>query len=120
MPSDLKVDIALVRRFGESRRSREENGQVKQLCRSITTKLISGNNSTAIREFDGLQTRLTGVNIQENSTASGGNSSTVRCGFVQIGVAIVPGSTIETWTPNGATSRRSTSAIASSANFDMA
>ena len=42
------------------------------------------------------------------------------CGFVQIGVAIVPGSTIATWMPSGASSTRSESAIASSACFDIA
>ncbi len=55
-----------------------------------------------------------------SSAACGGNSWTLRCGFVQMGVAIVPGSTIVTRMPNGATSSRSESAIASSANFDIA
>ena len=54
------------------------------------------------------------------SAVPGGNSSIGRCGFVQIAVAIVPGSMIETWIPNGASSTRSESAIASSANFDIA
>lgn len=69
---EVKVDIALVRRFGESRRSREENGQVKNLCRSITTKLITGSNATSVKEFDGVKTRLTGANVVANSASSGG------------------------------------------------
>ena len=40
--------------------------------------------------------------------------------FVQIGVLIEPGSTIDTDTPNVRSSTRSESAIASSANFDDA
>ena len=38
----------------------------------------------------------------------------------QMGVAMIPGSTSETATPNGRSSTRSESAAASSANFDAA
>ena len=54
------------------------------------------------------------------SVASAGNVSSSGRGFVQIGVAIVPGSTIATWMPSGASSMRRASVIASSACFDIA
>lgn len=69
---EIKVDKALIRRFGPQRRSREEKMQVKRLTRAITSKIISGSNATSIREFDGIKTRLTGNNISHNSVASGG------------------------------------------------
>lgn len=69
---EIKVDVALLRRFGMVRRAREEKMQVKKLCRTISDKLINGSNATSIREFDGIKTRLTGVNVVHNSAASGG------------------------------------------------
>lgn len=69
---ELKVDVALTRRFGMSRRAREEKMQAKKLVRSISDKIVNGSNSTSIKEFDGLKTRLTGVNVEANSATSGG------------------------------------------------
>jgi hypothetical protein len=69
---EIKVDIALTRRFGPQRRAREEKMQVKKLVRTLTDKIINGANATSVREFDGIKTRLTGVNVVHNSAASGG------------------------------------------------
>lgn len=69
---EIKVDKALIRRFGEKRRAREEKMQVKALTRAITEKIINGSNATQVREFDGIKTRVTGPNVTPNSTANGG------------------------------------------------
>jgi hypothetical protein len=69
---EIKVDKALIRRFGETRRAREEKMQAKKLTRTITSKIIGGSNATSVREFDGLKTRLVGNNLSHNSTGSGG------------------------------------------------
>lgn len=69
---EIKVDVALIRRFGEKRRAREEAMQVKSLVRSITSKIITGSNATSVKEFDGIKTRLTGTAVSSNSDADGG------------------------------------------------
>jgi len=69
---EIKVDKALIRRFGMQRRAREEKMQVKKLTRTISEKIISGSNATSVKEFDGIKTRLTGGAVSHNSTASGG------------------------------------------------
>lgn len=69
---EIKVDKALIRRFGEKRRAREEKMQVKSLVRTITNKIINGSNATQVREFDGLKTRLTGTAVTANSASPGG------------------------------------------------
>lgn len=69
---EIKVDKALIRRFGEKRRAREEKMQVKALTRAITDKIINGANATSVREFDGIKTRLIGSAVTANSTANGG------------------------------------------------
>lgn len=72
---EIKVDKALIRRFGESRRSREERMQIKKLTRTITTKLFFGSNATEKREFDGIKTRLSTSDanlVTANSASSGG------------------------------------------------
>lgn len=68
----VKVDKALIRRFGPTRRTREEKGQVKSLVRTLTSKIISGANATSPREFNGIKTRLTGTAVTANSASSGG------------------------------------------------
>lgn len=68
----IKVDKALVRRFGAERRAREEKMQMKALTRGITSKIISGSNVTNPKEFSGIKTRLTGTAVTANSASSGG------------------------------------------------
>ncbi len=69
---EITVDKALIRRFGTGRKVREEKMQTKALTRAITTKMLYGNNSTNVREFDGLYRRLTTANLFHTTTASGG------------------------------------------------
>jgi len=69
---EIKVDKALIRRFGPTRRAREEKMQVKALTRAITSKIISGANATSPKEFNGIKTRLVGNALTANSVADGG------------------------------------------------
>ncbi|MCA3700815.1 MAG: hypothetical protein IOB84_13665 [Brevundimonas sp.] len=69
---EIKVDIALVRRHGESKRAQQEKMQVKALTRGITSAILAGNNATNPKQFDGLRRRLTGSAVRTNSAASGG------------------------------------------------
>jgi hypothetical protein len=71
---EIKVDKALIRRFGPERRSREEKMQVKSLVRNITSKIVGGSNVTSPKEFDGIKTRLVngGSAVSTNSASSGG------------------------------------------------
>lgn len=69
---EIKVDQALIRRFGPERRAREEAMQIKSLIRTLTSKIISGDNATTNTEFDGVKTRLVGGAVTANSGSSGG------------------------------------------------
>lgn len=69
---EIKVDKALIRRFGAGRRAREENMQVKALTRAITDKIINGANASSPKEFNGIKTRLTGTAVTANSASLGG------------------------------------------------
>lgn len=71
---EIKVDKALIRRFGAERRAREEKMQVKSLVRTLTSKIVSGDNASSPKEFDGLKTRLVvgGSAVTANSASSGG------------------------------------------------
>lgn len=72
---EIKVDTALINRFGPTRRAREEAMQVKSLVRTITTKIISGANATSPLEFNGIKTRLTGTNLTDNAAAASGGAA---------------------------------------------
>jgi len=70
----LKVDKAILRRHGESRRAREEAMQMKAQARLFTDTFIGGDNVSNPKEFNGLKARCTiskGRRIS-NSAASGG------------------------------------------------
>lgn len=69
---EIKVDTALVRRHGEGQRTRQERMQVKALTRGITTAILSGNNATNPKQFDGLRRRITGSALRHNTASSGG------------------------------------------------
>ena len=69
---EIKVDKALVNRFGPTRRAREEKMQMKALTRAITSKIINGANATNPKEFSGIKTRLVGNALTANSVADGG------------------------------------------------
>lgn len=71
----IKVDKALIRRFGPTRRSREEKMQVKALTRALTSKIISGANLTNPKEFDGVKTRLIGTSLTDNAAGASGGAA---------------------------------------------
>ncbi len=69
---DLDCDLALVQMFGPARRAQEERMKIKALTQEITRVLIKGDSITQPREFDGLQLRLTGLQVVSNTAAAGG------------------------------------------------
>lgn len=69
---DLDVDKFIVKTMGADQRSVQEAMKVKALALRWTETFIKGDNATEPREFDGLQTRLTGSQkIAAGSTANG-------------------------------------------------
>jgi len=70
---ELDVDVALVRMYGAGTRATQESIKSKSLAATITAKLIKGDSTTNGREFDGLQVRCTGAQLQDNGASSGGD-----------------------------------------------
>jgi len=71
----LDVDTALVKMHGPSIRATREAMKVKALSLKIAKTFIKGDSQSDTREFDGLQTRLTGVqkiHVTTNATDSVG------------------------------------------------
>lgn len=69
---DLDVDKFILTTMGADQRGVREAMKVKALAHRWTKAFIKGDNATEPREFDGLQTRLTGSQkIQAGSTANG-------------------------------------------------
>jgi hypothetical protein len=60
---DLDVDRFIVQTMGPDQRTVHENMKIKALSQRITKTFIKGDESTQPREFDGLQTRLTGAQV---------------------------------------------------------
>lgn len=61
---DLTVDNALVKMFGPEVRTTHETLKAKALSASISNKLIKGDSTTEVREFDGLQARISTAGSQ--------------------------------------------------------
>lgn len=68
---DLDVDRYIIDTQGEDVRSAHELMKVKALARSWTQTFIKGDSRTNPRVFDGLQVRVTGTQLLDNSTAGG-------------------------------------------------
>jgi len=70
----LKVDKAILRRHGESRRAKEEAMQMKAQSKLFTDCFIAGDNSSNPKEFNGIKARCRADNgrLLHNSLASGG------------------------------------------------
>lgn len=69
---DLDVDKFIVDTMGQGQRSVHEAMKVRALSLAWTLKFIKGDTSSDAREFDGLQTRITGSQkIAAGSTANG-------------------------------------------------
>jgi len=69
---DLDVDKFIIDTMGANQRSVHEAMKVRALSLAWTQKFIKGDNQSDPREFDGLQTRITGAQkIAAGSTANG-------------------------------------------------
>jgi len=71
---DMDVDMFLLKTQGGGRRAREEMKKLKRLSRNVTNAILSGDNSTNVREFDGLQRRLRGDQLVDNSAGAAGGA----------------------------------------------
>lgn len=69
---DLDVDAFILRTQGADQRSVQEAMKVKALALRWTETFIKGDNATEPREFDGLQTRLTGSQVISAGTTANG------------------------------------------------
>lgn len=70
---DLDVDKFIVDTMGMGQRSTHEAMKVRALSLAWTKKFIKGDNQTDPREFDGLQTRITGSQKIAAGTTNGGD-----------------------------------------------
>lgn len=71
---EMDIDNFLIRTQGEGRRTRETTKKAKQMARSVTDAILSGDNTVNRRTFDGLQRRLTGAQKISNDSSAGGGA----------------------------------------------
>lgn len=69
---DLDVDRFIVDTMGANQRTAHETMKAKKLAQTIANRMIKGDSSSAPKEFDGLQVRLTGDQLIENVSAGTG------------------------------------------------
>ena len=74
---DLDVDKFIVKTQGEGQRSTQEAMKIKSLASVWGYKFIHGDSVTTSKEFDGLQTRLTGNQLVAQGATSGGDVLTL-------------------------------------------
>jgi len=70
---DLDVDKAILKMHGDGVRSSHESMKVKALSLFLAKKMIKGDSTADVKEFDGLQNRITGSQLIEgeaNQTAT--------------------------------------------------
>lgn len=70
---DLDVDNAILKMHGEDVRTTHEAMKVKALSLYFNKKLIKGDSSADVREFDGLQARITGSQLIANGNTANGD-----------------------------------------------
>ena len=70
---DLDVDKFILKTMGMDQRSAQEAMKVKALAHQWANTFIKGDTSTAPKQYDGLQTRLTGAQLVSNGSTSGGD-----------------------------------------------
>ena len=70
---DLDVDKAILAMHGEKVRATHEAAKVKALSLYLTKKIIKGDSAADVREFDGLQKRITGSQKIANGGTDGGD-----------------------------------------------
>jgi hypothetical protein len=71
---DLDVDKFILDTMGMNQRSVQEGMKIRALSLAWTRKFIKGDTTSDPREFDGLQTRVTGSQIVWAGTTSGGDA----------------------------------------------
>ena len=71
---DLDVDMAILDMNGEQVRTVHEAAKVKALSLYLTKKIIKGDSATDIKEFDGLQNRITGSQLIAAVSTNGGDA----------------------------------------------
>ena len=71
---DLDVDNFLIDTMGESQRSVHEAMKMKALALAWTKTFIKGNQATDPKEFDGLQTRISGNQLITAGATAGGTA----------------------------------------------
>ena len=71
---DLDVDMAILDMNGEQVRTVHEAAKVKALSLYLTKKIIKGDSATDIKEFDGLQNRITGSQLIAAGSTNGGDA----------------------------------------------
>lgn len=76
---DLDVDKFIIDTMGANQRSIHEAMKIRALSLAWTMKFIKGDNQSDPREFDGLQTRITGAQkVAAGSTANGSQLSLIK------------------------------------------
>lgn len=70
---DLDVDMAILDMQGEQVRTVHEAMKVKALSLYLTKKIIKGDSLADVREFDGLQNRITGSQLIDAGSTNGGD-----------------------------------------------
>jgi hypothetical protein len=71
---DLDVDMFITRTMGSGHRASQEAMKVKALAHTWGNKIIKGDAQTNLKEFDGLQVRLTGNQLIDAGATSGGDA----------------------------------------------
>lgn len=70
---DADTDVQLVKQFGPARRAQDVNMKVKAAALAFGTAFIEGDQSSNPREIEGLRRRLTGTQLLDAGTTSGGD-----------------------------------------------
>lgn len=71
---ELDVDKAILKMHGAGVRTQHEAMKVKAMALYLTKKIIKGDSTSDVREFDGLMNRITGSQKVANSAADGGGA----------------------------------------------
>lgn len=75
---DLDVDRFIVETMGEGRRTSQELMKVKALAHRWSHAFIKGDSDGSSKEFDGLQKRLTGDQLIDAGSTSGGDALSLQ------------------------------------------
>jgi hypothetical protein len=70
---DLDVDNFILETMGQNQRAVQEAMKIKSLSLAWTAKFIKGDSQSDSKEFDGLQSRVTGQQLIDNGSTSGGD-----------------------------------------------